>query len=129
MRFGETTFRSYSEPLRTLNGDRLLFSPLRGLTVVERSAVLNGILRGSPLNAAALMVPQPDVRLLQRETEEREVGLVLFPEVNPSLLFLGELLHIGLVIGVGDVPGSGFVKVLQLFCVEYVASIGKGKVL
>ena len=58
MRFGETTFRSYSEPLRTLHGDRLLLSPLRGLKVVERSAVLNGILRGSPLNAAALMLPQ-----------------------------------------------------------------------
>jgi len=42
----ETTLRAYSVPLRTLNVERLLFSPLRGLTVVRRSAVLNGILRG-----------------------------------------------------------------------------------
>lgn len=47
--FGETTFRSYSEPLRTLNVERLPFSPLWGLTVVKRNAVLNGILRGSTL--------------------------------------------------------------------------------
>jgi len=63
--FWETTFHSYSEPLRTLNGERLPFSPLRGLTVVKRSAVLNGILRGSTLNAASLMLPKLIVLLLQ----------------------------------------------------------------
>ena len=67
---------------------------------------------GLSLNVAALMVPKPDVRLLQRETEEREVGLVLFPEVYPVLLFLRELLHIGFVVGVGDVPRGGFIEVL-----------------
>jgi len=46
LRFDETTAPGYYEPLRTLNGERLLFNPLRGLTVVRRSAVLNGILRG-----------------------------------------------------------------------------------
>lgn len=50
--FDETTAPGYYEPLRTLNVERLLFNPLRGLTVVRRSAVLNGILRG--LSAYAL---------------------------------------------------------------------------
>ena len=43
--FGDATFRSYSGTLRTLNGERLPFNSLRDLTVVERSAVLNGILQ------------------------------------------------------------------------------------
>ena len=47
----ETTAPGYSGSFRTLNVERLPFNPLRGLTVVERSAVLNGILQGSPLNA------------------------------------------------------------------------------
>ena len=43
----------YSETFRTLNVERLLliFNPLRGLTVVERNAVLNGILQASTPNA------------------------------------------------------------------------------
>ena len=49
--FWETTFRGYSNPFQTLNGERLLFNPLRGLTVVERNDVLNGISVGPPLNA------------------------------------------------------------------------------
>ena len=62
---GETTFRGYSGLLQTLNVERLLFNPLRGLTVVERSAVLNGILQSPPLNATALMLPNLIVLLLQ----------------------------------------------------------------
>ena len=65
IRFWDATFRGYSGPLRTLNGERLPFSPLRGLTVVKRSAVLNGILQCPTLNASALMVPKTDVLLLQ----------------------------------------------------------------
>ena len=42
----------YFEPIRTLNVERLPFSPLWGLTVVGRGAVLNGILLG--LSAYAL---------------------------------------------------------------------------
>ena len=49
--FGDTTATGYSETLQTLNGERLPFSPLRGLTVVKRNAVLNGILLGLTLNA------------------------------------------------------------------------------
>ena len=48
---GETTAPGYSGPLRCLNIDRLPFSPLRGLTVVERNDVLNGISMGPTLNA------------------------------------------------------------------------------
>ena len=70
-RIGETTFRGYSDHFRTLNGERLPFNPLRGLTVVKRSAVLNGILQRSPLNAPALMLPSPIVLLLQRENDSR----------------------------------------------------------
>ena len=62
------TFRGYYGPLRTLNVERLLFSPLRGLTVVKRNAVLNGILQGPTLHASTLMVPKTDVLLLQKET-------------------------------------------------------------
>ena len=62
------TFRDYYGPLRTLNVERLLFSPLRGLTVVKRNAVLNGILQGPTLHASTLMVPKTDVLLLQKET-------------------------------------------------------------
>ena len=65
-KFRETTFRGYSGHLRTLNVERLLFSPLRGLTVVTRSAVLNGILQKPPLNATTLMLPKLIVLLLQR---------------------------------------------------------------
>ena len=43
--FWETTFHGYSGHFRTLNVERLPFNPLRGLTVVKRSAVLNGILQ------------------------------------------------------------------------------------
>jgi len=66
--FGETTFRGYSDPFQTLNVERLLFSPLRGLTVVKRSAVLNGIFQGPPLNATALTLPKLIVLLLQMES-------------------------------------------------------------
>ena len=47
----ETTLRGYSEPFRDLNIERLPFNSLRDLTVVERSDVLNGLSRASPLNA------------------------------------------------------------------------------
>ena len=76
--FGETTFPGYAMrsqtsfyfatqkgPFRTLNVDRLLFSPLRGLTVVGRSAVLNGILQSPTLNATSLTLPKLIVLLLQ----------------------------------------------------------------
>lgn len=51
IRIGDTTAPGYSGPLRCLNIDRLPFSPLRGLTVVERHDVLNGISMGPTLNA------------------------------------------------------------------------------
>ena len=54
---GETTFRGYFKALRTLNGERLPFNPLRGLTVVGRGAVLHGILRGLSAYAPALTLP------------------------------------------------------------------------
>jgi len=60
-----TAFRSYSEPLRTLNGELVLIVPLWGPNVPRTSAVFNGILQGSPLYAAALMIPQLIVLLLQ----------------------------------------------------------------
>ena len=47
--FGETTLQGYYVPLRTLNVERLLFTHLRCVTVVGRSAVLNGILQGTTL--------------------------------------------------------------------------------
>ena len=65
--FGETTLRGYSEPLRCLNIDRLPFSPLRGLTVVERNDVLNGLSRAFAY-APSLTLPKPQVLLLQTET-------------------------------------------------------------
>ena len=64
----KATATGYSGPFRTLNVERLLFSPLRGLTVVRRSAVLNGILQGSALNATSLMLPKPNILLLQLES-------------------------------------------------------------
>lgn len=45
-------FATQKEPIRTLNVERLPFSPLWGLTVVGRGVVLNGILLG--LSAYAL---------------------------------------------------------------------------
>ena len=53
----KATATGYSGPFRTLNVERLLFSPLRGLTVVKRSAVLNGILQGPTLNALRKCFP------------------------------------------------------------------------
>ena len=66
--FGDTTFRGYSGTLRTLNGERLPFNSLRDLTVVERSAVLNGILQTPTLHASTLTVPKPHLQLLQTAT-------------------------------------------------------------
>ena len=66
IRFEDATFRGYSGPLRTLNGELVLIVPLRGPNVPRTNPVLNGILQGSPLNAAALMIPQSTVLLLQR---------------------------------------------------------------
>ena len=43
IRFWDATFRDYSCSLQGLNIDRLRLSPLRGLTVVERHDVLNGL--------------------------------------------------------------------------------------
>ena len=43
IRFWDATFRDYSRSLQGLNIDRLRLSPLRGLTVVERNDVLNGL--------------------------------------------------------------------------------------
>ena len=57
---GDTTFRGYSVPLRTLNVELLLFRPLWGRNVRQTCAVLNGILQGTSLNATSLMVPQGD---------------------------------------------------------------------
>ena len=45
IRFWDATFRDYSCSLQGLNIDRLRLSPLRGLTVVERHDVLNGLSR------------------------------------------------------------------------------------
>ena len=45
------------QPLRTLNGKLLHLSHLKVSNRRQTSAVLNGILRGAPLNATALMVP------------------------------------------------------------------------
>ncbi len=50
-RVEDTKAMGYSETFRTLNVERLHFNPLRGLTVVERNAVLNGILQASTPNA------------------------------------------------------------------------------
>ena len=49
----EATLRGYSGLLRTLNVELLPFNPLRGLTVVKRSAVLNGIFQASTLTPSA----------------------------------------------------------------------------
>ena len=49
----DTTAPGYYETLQTLNGERLPFNPLRGLTVVKRSAVLNGIFQASTLTPSA----------------------------------------------------------------------------
>ena len=58
IRFWDTTFRGYSGPFRTLNGELLLIRPLRGRNVRQTRAVLYGILQGPSLNASALMVPK-----------------------------------------------------------------------
>ncbi len=73
IRFGDTTFRGYYGPLRTLNVELLLIRPLWGRNVRQTCAVLNGILHGPPLNASALMVPKTDIRLLQ-EGKIRSLG-------------------------------------------------------
>ena len=65
--FEETTFRSYSSPFQTLNVERLLFNPLRGLTVVRRNAVLNGIFHGPTLYATTLTLLKRNVLFLQME--------------------------------------------------------------
>ena len=56
----------YYGPFRTLNGERLPFNSLRDLTVVGRSAVLNGILQGPPFtpyaNGAETVCPAPATR-------------------------------------------------------------------
>ena len=64
----ETTLRGYSEPFRDLNIERLPFNSMRDLTVVERSAVLNGILQTPTLHASTLTVPKPHLQLLQTAT-------------------------------------------------------------
>ena len=51
IRFWDATFRDYSSSFRGLNVERLLFSPLLGLTVVKRNAVLNATLQGSRLTS------------------------------------------------------------------------------
>ena len=63
--FGETTFRAYSIPLRTLNGKLTPFSHLKVSNGARTSAVLNGILRGIPLYGPALTLPKLIVLLLQ----------------------------------------------------------------
>ena len=65
----ETTFRGYSGPLRTLNGELVLIVPLRGPNVPRTNPVLNGILQGPTLNATALMISNPIVLLLQMASE------------------------------------------------------------
>ena len=69
IRFEDATFRGYSGPLRTLNGELVLIVPLRGPNVPRTNPVLNGILQGPPLNASPLMLPIPNtiLRLLQME--------------------------------------------------------------
>ena len=64
---GETTLRGYSEPFRDLNIERLPFSPLRGLTVVKRNDVLNGLSRAFA-HASPLTLPNTVVQLLQNAT-------------------------------------------------------------
>ena len=61
---GETTLRGYSEPFRDLNIERLPFSPLRGLTVVKRNDVLNGLSRAFA-HATPLTLPNTVLLLLQ----------------------------------------------------------------
>ena len=72
IRFEDATFRGYSGPLRTLNGELVLIVPLRGPNVPRTNPVLNGILQGPPLNASALMVLKPDTLLLQWERAYKE---------------------------------------------------------
>ena len=60
----ETTLRGYSEPFRDLNIERLPFNPLWGLTVVERSDVLNGLCRAFA-HATPLTLPNTVLLLLQ----------------------------------------------------------------
>ncbi len=61
MSIRETTLRGYSEPLRDLNIERLLFSPLRGLTVVKRNDVLNGLSRAFA-HAPSLTLPNTHIQ-------------------------------------------------------------------
>ncbi len=71
IRFWDATFRATARSLQGLNIDRLLFSHLRCLTVVERNDVLNG-LSGALRLRPALMVPKTDTLLLQLEVEYKE---------------------------------------------------------
>ena len=78
---GETTLRGYSEPFRDLNIERLPFSPLRGLTVVKRNDVLNGLSRAFA-HASPLTLPKPIVQLLQKATFALTQVLAYWGEVS-----------------------------------------------
>ena len=73
---GETTLRGYSEPFRDLNIERLPFSPLRGLTVVKRNDVLNGLSRAFA-HASPLTLPNTVVQLLQNATFAHHAGTIV----------------------------------------------------
>ena len=101
--FGDTTFRGYFGHFRTLNGERLLFNPLRGLTVVRRNAVLNGILQRPPLNATALMVPKLIVPLLLMQVSDTDTP-------KSSQREFGADLHFTLAGEVVGEEGGGIVQ-------------------
>ena len=78
----ETTFRATTGSLQGLNIDRLLFNPLRGLTVVERNDVLNGLsraLRSRPaLTLPLMLVPLQQTGTFAQNDTEGTVPIVSF---------------------------------------------------